>query len=96
MFALYGKDAAGSIPAASLPFLFFRKGVSGMTAVPEYFGCMVFDDRAMRARLPGWVYDSLKETIEAGRPLNSDVAGEVASAMKDWAVERGATHFTHW
>ena len=67
-----------------------------MTAVPEYFGCMVFDDRAMRARLPGWVYDSLKETIEAGRPLNSDVAGEVASAMKDWAVERGATHFTHW
>ena len=67
-----------------------------MTTVPEYFGCMVFDDRAMRARLPGWVYNSLKETIEAGRPLNSAVAGEVASAMKDWAVERGATHFTHW
>ena len=67
-----------------------------MAAVPEYFGCMVFDDRAMKARLPGWVYNSLKETIDAGRPLNSDVAGEVASAMKDWAVERGATHFTHW
>ena len=67
-----------------------------MTAVPENFGCMVFDDRAMRARLPGWVYDSLKETIEAGRPLNQNVADEVATAMKDWAVERGATHFTHW
>ena len=96
MFALYGKDAAGSIPAASLPFLFFEKGVSGMKSVPEYFGCMVFDDRAMRASLPGWVYDSLRETIEAGRPLNQDVADEVASAMKGWAVERGATHFTHW
>ena len=67
-----------------------------MATVPEYFGCMVFDDRVMKARLPGWVYNSLRETIEAGKPLNSDVAGEVASAMKDWAVEHGATHFTHW
>ena len=67
-----------------------------MGTVPEYFGCMVFDDRVMKARLPGWVYNSLRETIEAGKPLNSDVAGEVASAMKDWAVEHGATHFTHW
>ena len=67
-----------------------------MKTVPEYFGCMVFDDRAMRARLPGWVCDSLRETIEAGRPLNQNVADEVAKAMKDWAVERGATHFTHW
>ena len=62
-----------------------------MATVPEYFGCMVFDDRVMKARLPGWVYNSLRETIEAGKPLNSDVAGEVASAMKDWAVEHGGS-----
>ena len=87
MFALYGDGAAGSRPAGFVASIFVKE-VIVMTTVPEYFGCMVFDDRAMRARLPGWVYNSLKETIEAGRPLNSAVAGEVASAMKDWAVEQ--------
>ena len=67
-----------------------------MKKVPEYFGCNVFDDRAMRAALPAGVYNSLKKTIEEGTRLDSEVAEAVASAMKDWAVEKGATHFTHW
>ncbi|MBR5979859.1 MAG: glutamine synthetase III, partial [Oscillospiraceae bacterium] len=67
-----------------------------MKKVPEYFGCNVFDDRAMRSALPAGVYNSLKKTIEEGTRLDSEVAEAVASAMKDWAVEKGATHFTHW
>ena len=67
-----------------------------MSGICEYFGSMSFDDRAMRARLPGWVYDSLARTRAEGLPLDARVADEVAAAMKDWALERGATHFTHW
>ena len=65
-------------------------------SVPEIFASMVFDDQVMRARLPGKVYNSLKQTIEGGAPLDPNVASAVASAMRDWAVEKGATHFTHW
>ncbi len=65
-------------------------------SVPEIFASMVFDDQVMRARLPGKVYNSLKQTIEGGAPLDPGVASAVASAMRDWAVEKGATHFTHW
>lgn len=64
--------------------------------VPEIFGSMVFNDDVMRARLPKDVYKSLKKTIKEGLPLELDVANVVANAMKDWAVEKGATHFTHW
>ena len=64
--------------------------------VPEYFGSMVFDDRTMRSVLPGDVYQSLRKTIDEGARLKTDVADSVAKAMRDWAVERGATHFTHW
>ncbi len=64
--------------------------------VPETFGSLVFDDRVMRARLPESVYSSLKKTIDEGSELNAEVADAVAEAMKDWAVEKGATHFTHW
>ena len=67
-----------------------------MTTVPEYFGSMVFDDRIMKARLPENVYRSLRKTMEEGVRLDLSVANAVASAMKDWAVEKGATHFTHW
>ncbi len=67
-----------------------------MTAVSDYFGCMVFDDRVMRAKLPADVYQSLRKTIDEGSRLNPNVANAVAEAMKNWAVERGATHFTHW
>ena len=67
-----------------------------MSTVPEMFGSMVFDDRDMRSSLPADVYASLRETIDEGKELDISVANAVADAMKDWAVERGATHFTHW
>ncbi len=64
--------------------------------LPEYFGCLSFDDRVMRATLSDEVYASLKKTIDEDAKLDSSVANAVASAMKDWAVSHGATHFTHW
>ncbi|MBR4335676.1 MAG: glutamine synthetase III, partial [Clostridia bacterium] len=67
-----------------------------MKTVSEQFGSMVFDDRVMRATLSAGVYASLKKTIDEGEALDIGVANAVAEAMKDWAVERGATHFTHW
>ena len=67
-----------------------------MSTVPEVFGSMVFDDKVMRARLSSEVYHSLKETIRKGKKLDLSVANAVADAMCAWAVERGATHFTHW
>ena len=67
-----------------------------MSTIPELFGSMVFDDKVMRARLSADVYHSLKETIRRGKKLDLSVANAVADAMCAWAVERGATHFTHW
>ena len=67
-----------------------------MSTVPEYFGSLVFDTRVMKARLSADVYRSLKHTIQKGAKLDPSVANAVAAAMKDWAVENGATHFTHW
>ena len=65
-------------------------------AVSDYFGSMVFDDRVMRAKLSADVYESLRKTIDEGSVLDISVANAVAQAMKDWAVDHGATHFTHW
>ncbi|WP_337786856.1 glutamine synthetase III [Dysosmobacter sp.] len=67
-----------------------------MHTVSDYFGSLVFDDRVMRAKLPSHVYASLKRTIDEGASLDAHVADAVATAMRDWAVEHGATHFTHW
>ena len=67
-----------------------------MRTVSDYFGSLVFDDRVMRAKLPSDVYASLKRTIDEGASLDTNVADAVATAMRDWAVEHGATHFTHW
>ena len=67
-----------------------------MRTVSDYFGSLVFDDRVMRAKLPSDVYASLKRTIDGGASLDTHVADAVATAMRDWAVEHGATHFTHW
>ncbi len=64
--------------------------------VPEMFGSMVFDDRVMRSRLSADVYSSLKKTIDENVKLDEKVAEAVAQEMRDWAVEKGATHFTHW
>ena len=64
--------------------------------ISETFGSAVFSDRVMRERLPVDAYEALKKTIQSGRPLDSGVANKVAAAMKEWALEKGATHFTHW
>ena len=67
-----------------------------MKEIPELFGSMVFNDHVMRQMLPKTVYKSLKRTMQEGTALESDVADVVAACMKDWAVSKGATHFTHW
>ncbi|MBR0409825.1 MAG: glutamine synthetase III [Eubacterium sp.] len=65
-------------------------------SIPEIYGCNVFNDKIMRNKLPKDIYKALKKTIENGTHLELDVANAVAVAMKEWAVENGATHFTHW
>ena len=65
-------------------------------SVPDLFSSMVFNDGVMRERLPKDVYKSLRKTIDNGKDLDITVANAVANAMKDWAVENGATHYTHW
>ena len=67
-----------------------------MTKVPELFGNMVFNERVMREKLPKDVYQSVRQSMEKGAMLPPALANIVATAMKDWAVERGATHYTHW
>lgn len=67
-----------------------------MEKVPEMFGCMVFNDQKMQERLPKSTYKALKKTIQDGEPLDISVANVVAAAMKDWAIELGCTHYTHW
>jgi glutamine synthetase len=64
--------------------------------LPELFGSLVFNDHAQRARLPKSVYSALRRTIDAGEALDPRIADAVANAMKDWAIEHGATHFSHW
>ena len=67
-----------------------------MKTVKDYFGSLVFDDRVMKATLSAKVYASLKKTIDEGATLDIGVANAVADAMKEWALSKGATHFTHW
>ena len=67
-----------------------------MKNISEFFGCMVFDDRVMKVNLSAEVYNSLRKTIDKGAKLDISVANAVAAAMKDWAVAKGATHYTHW
>ncbi|WP_304681995.1 glutamine synthetase III, partial [uncultured Clostridium sp.] len=67
-----------------------------MKNIPNLFGSLVFNDSVMKARLPKETYKALKNTIQAGKSLDLEVANVVANAMKDWAIEKGATHYTHW
>ncbi len=67
-----------------------------MGTVSDFFGCLVFDDRVMKASLSASVYQSLRKTIDEGAKLDATVANAVAEAMKEWAVAHGATHYTHW
>jgi len=71
-------------------------GQKDTTSIETLFGCDVFSPRVMRQRLPKEIYERLRRTMELGEPLDAHVADVVAAAMKDWAIERGATHFTHW
>ena len=64
--------------------------------VPALFGSMVFNDHVMKERLPKETYRALQRTIAEGRKLDPAVGNVVANAMKDWAIEKGATHYTHW
>ena len=67
-----------------------------MTNVPELFGSMVFNQQTMKERLPKETFKALKRTLDNGEPLQIDVANVVAHAMKEWAIEKGATHYSHW
>ncbi len=67
-----------------------------MENVTDFFGSLVFDDRVMKEKLSGEVYNSLRKTIDEGTALDKSVANAVADAMKEWAVSKGATHYTHW
>ncbi len=64
--------------------------------IPEFFGTNVFNDKVMKERLPAQAYEAVKQAMENGKPLTSECAKTVATVMKEWAIEKGATHFTHW
>ena len=67
-----------------------------MSDITEIFGSLVFNDCVMKEKLPEDTYKNLKNTVDNGEPLSTETANVVANAMKDWAIEKGATHFTHW
>ena len=67
-----------------------------MSKVTEMFGSLVFNEEVMRQRLSGACYQGWKTCIAEGKPLTLEIANEIANAMKDWAIEKGATHYTHW
>ena len=73
-----------------------RRSSMSENNVYELYGSMVFNDEAMRRRLPKEVYKSLTRTIATGKTIDASIADAVANAMKDWAIEKGATHYTHW
>ena len=67
-----------------------------MRSVTDFFGTMVFNDEVMKSRLDEDVYNAIQNTIQNGKRLDLSLANRIASAMKDWAIEKGATHYTHW
>jgi len=67
-----------------------------MASVSKFFGELTFNKKVMAEKLSKQVYAKLLSTIEGGKPLDESIAGDVAHAMKEWAIENGATHFTHW
>ena len=66
------------------------------TNVPELFGCLVFNQTVMKETLPSQTYKALKHTMEEGTPLDLEAANQIAEAMKNWAISKGATHYSHW
>ena len=67
-----------------------------VTSIPELFGSMVFTQEQMRQRLPAHIYDAWQQCLVQGTSLDRSIADEIAAAMKEWAIEKGATHYTHW
>ena len=96
MMASTRQAAVSSIASDSL--LDVREDMSGMggQSLSDSYGRYVFGDEAQQQRLPASVYMALRGTIESGTTLDADAANEIAEAMKEWAVEHGATHYTHW
>ena len=96
--AVNGEDPGAQSAGVSRlqPQLRRRRGEMFVTRVPELFGSMVFNEVVMKERLPKDVYRALKQTIRQGTALDAQIAGIIANAMKDWAIEKGATHYTHW
>jgi glutamine synthetase len=90
------QTAVRSISTEPLRHPAYDRNGSAQDRLPDLFGANVFSDSVQRARLPHAVYRALRRTIDSGAELDSRIADSVANAMKDWAVERGATHFTHW
>ena len=84
-----------SVIAISLTLYFFTKEFI-MSTVTEAFGSLVFNDATMKEKLPKETYKAMQRTIKNGKHLDLEVANVVANAMKDWAIEKGATHYTHW
>ena len=96
--AVNGEDPGAQSAGVSRlqPQLRRRRGEMFVTRGPELFGSMVFNEVVMKERLPKDVYRALKQTIRQGTALDAQIAGIIANAMKDWAIEKGATHYTHW
>src|SRR5690242_15759386 len=82
--------------AASIAKPHGTNGIGPHHSVPDYFGINTFGVRQMRAKLPKHAYDKLVSAIRHGKKLDLDIAPTVAQAIKEWAMSRGATHFTHW
>jgi glutamine synthetase len=88
--------AVRAISTASLRNSARTRKSEGRNRLPELFGTLVFNDAVQCQRMPRSVYDALRRTIDAGATLDPEIADSVANAMKDWAIEHGATHFSHW
>ncbi len=84
------------VPDSTFAFLLNAKVVMRMSTVTELFGCKVFNASVMRERLPKDIYKAMQKAIKDGKRLDINVANVVANSMRDWAIEKGATHYTHW
>ena len=84
------------MPDSTFAFLLNAKVVMRMSTVTELFGCKVFNASVMRERLPKDIYKAMQKAIKDGKRLDINVANVVANSMRDWAIEKGATHYTHW
>ena len=97
-YSISNSEVAEAFKLRALLFLFcfYFEGDEKMTSVPKLFGSEVFNETVMKDRLPTATYKAFKNAVLKGEPLDLPIANIIANAMKDWALEHGATHFTHW